>query len=93
MQVYTLTGTALDPANGNIQIKVLNAPTVFTDSLTNGTSLMLMINNGSSYAVTWPPINWVTNLGNVAPALSAGDALVFWKANNQLYGVWVGRSA
>lgn len=91
--VYTLTGTILDPANGNLQIKVLSAPTALSDSLTNGTSITLMITNGSTYALTWPPITWVTTLGNVQPALSASDAFVLWKANNTLYGAWIGSAA
>lgn len=93
VQVYTLTGTVLDPTNGNLQIKVLAAPTVFTETLSNGDSIMLMLSNGNTYSVTWPPINWVTSLGNVEPARNAADAYVLWKANNQLYGAWVGRSA
>jgi len=92
MGVYTLTGSDLDPNNGPIQIKALTGATFFTDSLTNGTSIMLMITGANTYPPTWPTINWVTDKGNVTPTMTGGDAIVLWKANNTLYGAWVGSS-
>jgi len=93
MQVYTLTGNTIDPNNGAIQIKNLSAPAFFSDSLTNGTSVLLMLTGANTYAVTWPTIVWVTDKGNVTPTLTGGDAIVLWKANNILYGAWAGSSA
>jgi hypothetical protein len=91
--VYALSGTALDPANGTLQTKTLAANTTFTESLTSGESLVLMLGAGASYTVTWPTITWVTSAGNVAPTLTANDTLVFWKISTTLYGAYVGSYA
>ena len=88
--VYALTGTALDPANGGIQTKTLAANTTFTDSLSSGESLVLQLEAGASYTVTWPTITWVTSSGNTAPTLTAKDTLVFWKVSTTLYGAYTG---
>jgi len=41
--VYTLSGTEIDPSNGTIQTKVLSAPVTFTESFSSGESVVLMI--------------------------------------------------
>ena len=79
--VYALTGTALDAGNGGIQTKTLAANTTFTDSLASGESIVLQLEAGASYTVTWPTMTWVTSGGNVAPTLTAKDTLVFWKVS------------
>ena len=92
-EVYAL-GTsgslALNPANGSIQTCALTGNPTFTDSLAAGQSIVLMLTNGASYTVTFPTITWVTSGGNVAPTLTAADALVFWKIGTTLYGAVVG---
>lgn len=88
--IYALSGTALDPANGTIQTKTLGANTTFTDSLSAGESMVLMLDAGASYTVTWPTMTWVTSAGNAAPTLTANDTLVFWKISTTLYGAYVG---
>jgi len=92
-EVYAL-GTsgslALNPANGSIQTCALTGNPTFTDSLAAGQSIVLMLTNGASYTVTFPTITWVTSGGNVAPTLTAADALVFWKISTTLYGAVVG---
>ena len=88
--VYALSGTALDPANGGIQTKTLSANTTFTDSLASGESLVLQLEAGASYTVTWPTMTWVTSGGNTAPTLTAKDTLVFWKVSSTLYGAYTG---
>jgi hypothetical protein len=91
--VYTLgtTGTiALDPANGSIQSSVLTGAPTFTDSLEAGQTIVLMLEGGASYTVTWPTITWVTSAGNAAPTLTANDTLVLWKVSTTLYGAYVG---
>ena len=91
--VYTLATTgsiALDPANGSIQTSVLTGNPTFTDSLEAGQSVVLMLENGATYTVTWPTLTWVTSGGNVAPTLTAKDTLVFWKVGTTLYGAYVG---
>jgi len=80
----------LDPANGTIQTKTLATNTTFAESLAAGQSLVLMLDAGASYTVTWPTITWVTSGGNVAPTLTANDTLVFWKVGSTLYGAYVG---
>jgi hypothetical protein len=88
--VYALTGTALDAGNGGIQTKTLAANTTFTDSLASGESIVLQLEAGASYTVTWPTMQWVTSGGNVAPTLTAKDTLVFWKVSTTLYGAYTG---
>ena len=91
--VFTLgtTGSiALDPANGSIQSSVLTGNPTFTDSLEAGQTIVLMLENGASYTVTWPTITWVTSAGNAAPTLTAKDTLVLWKISTTLYGAYVG---
>ena len=94
--VYTL-GTsgsiALDPANGSIQTSALSGDPTFTDSLEAGQTIVLMLDNGASYTVTWPTVTWVTSAGDVAPTLTANDTLVFWKVSTTLYGAYVGSYA
>ena len=91
--VFTLTGTALDPNNGTMQVKTLSGNVTFTDSLSSGESMSLSLINGSSHTVTFPTITWVSKAGNNAPTLTANDTLVFYKISSTLYGVYVGSSA
>lgn len=84
---------ALNPANGSIQTCALTGAPTFTDSLSAGQSIVLMLTNGASYSVTWPTITWVTSAGNAAPTLTAADTLVFWKVSTTLYGAVVGSYA
>jgi hypothetical protein len=88
------TGTiALDPANGTIQTSALTGNPTFTDSVSAGQSLILMLENGASYTVTFPTMTWVGSGGNVAPTLTAGDTIVFWKVSTTLYGAYAGSFA
>jgi hypothetical protein len=91
--VYSLTGTDIDPANGGIQTKTFSTNTTFTESLTSGESVVLMLNSGASYTITWPTITWVTSSGNTAPTLTANDTFVLWKVSSTLYGAYVGSYA
>ena len=79
--VYALSGTAFDATNGAVQTKTLAANTTFTDSLSSGDAIVLQLEAGASYTVTWPTMTWVTSGGNVAPTLTAKDTLVFWKVS------------
>ena len=88
--VYTLTGTDFDVSNGGIQVKILSENTTFTESLNSGEALVLQIENANTYTVTWPTITWTTSSGNVAPTLTAKDALVLWKVSSTLYGAIIG---
>jgi hypothetical protein len=88
--VYALSGTAFDATNGAVQTKTLATNTTFTDSLSSGDAIVLQLEAGASYAVTWPTMTWVTSGGNVAPTLTASDTLVFWKVSSTLYGAYTG---
>ena len=88
--VYSLTGTAFDATNGAVQTKTLATNTTFTDSLSSGDAIVLQLEAGASYTVTWPTMTWVTSGGNVAPTLTAKDTLVFWKVSSTLYGAYTG---
>ena len=92
-EVYTL-GTsgsiALNPANGTIQTCAAAGNITFTDSLSAGQSLTLMLTGGASYTITWPTTTWVTASGNAAPTLTAADTVVFWKVSTTLYAAYVG---
>ena len=88
--VYALSGVAFDATNGAVQTKTLAANTTFTDSLSSGDAIVLQLEAGASYTVTWPTMQWVTSGGNVAPTLTAKDTLVFWKVSSVLYGAYTG---
>ena len=88
--VYALTGLAFDATNGAIQTKTIATNTTFTDSLSSGDAIVLQLEAGASYTVTWPTMTWVTSGGNVAPTLTAKDTLVFWKVSSVLYGAYTG---
>ena len=82
--------TALDPANGTVQRLVFSGNVTFTDSLADGESITLHIDDGSGNVVSaWPTITWVTGS---APTLNTGtDTIVgVWKVNSTLYGATVG---
>jgi len=82
---------ALDPANGSIQSSTLNGNPTFTDSLEAGQTLVLHLENGSSYTVIYPTMTWVgTTSSSTNPTLTAKDVLVFWKFGTTLYGAYVG---
>ena len=88
--VYNLSGTAIDPSNGNIQYKTIGGNTTFTDSLNTGESVILRLASASSYTITWPTVTWIKVGGSAAPTLTASDVLVFWKEGSTLYGAYVG---
>ena len=91
--IYSLTGTEIDPDNGGIQTKVAGTNTTFTESLSAGDSVVLHLEGGSSYTITWPTITWVTSSGNSAPTLTAKDVVVLWKISTTLYGAYAGSYA
>jgi hypothetical protein len=85
--VYTLTGTALDVANGTIQVKTLSANTTLTDSLSAGQSMILGIDDGTAYSVTWPTMTWATQSAAAPTLATTGYTwVVLWKVGTTLYG-------
>ena len=85
-KVYALSGTEIDPANGTIQTKTLSANTTFTEALTDGEYVILMIDDGTDYTITWPTVSWV---GGSAPTLETTgyNVIALWKVGSTLYGV------
>lgn len=86
----SVTGsTALDPANGTIQRLTFSGAVTFTDSLVDGESITLHIDDGTAYAATWPTMEWV---GGSAPTLDTTNEtiVVVWKVNSTLYGMTSG---
>lgn len=85
---YNLTGTAIDPSNGTIQYKTLTANTTFTESVGNGQYVLLMIDDGTAYTVTWPTITWLTNSGSAPTLATSGyTSVLVFQMNGTLYGV------
>jgi len=83
----SVTGsTALDPANGTIQRLTFSGAVTFTDSLVDGESITLHIDDGTAYTATWPTMEWV---GGSAPTLDTTNEhiIVIWKVNSTLYGM------
>jgi len=78
--------TALDPANGTIQRLTFSGDVTFTDSLADGESITLSIDDGSGSTATWPTMEWV---GGSAPTLDTTNEhiIVVWKVNSTLYGM------
>jgi hypothetical protein len=85
-EIYQLSGNSnvqLSASNGSIQTHTLTADTSYTDSMSSGESLSLLINRGNSFVVTWPDITWK---GNSAPFLPSNSAIELFKVSSTLYG-------
>ena len=101
--IFTITDGAafeVDPGNGSIQIIVLGANR--TPKATNfvaGESVMLLVDDGSAFTITWTDSTWgtggVTWVGGVAPTLATSGYTVieFWKVGTKVYGALVGTVA
>ena len=91
--VYALSGTTptLDPSNGTVQTHTLSGTTTYTDGLTAGEAITLMIDDGATQTITWPTMTWVNN-GRSAPTLATTGYTVvaLWKVSTTLYGALVG---
>jgi hypothetical protein len=98
--IYTITDGAafeVDPGNGSVQLITLGASR--TPKATNfaaGESVTLMVNDGSTYTLTWSDTTWgssgVVWTGGSAPTLATSGYTViqFWKVGSQVYGANVG---
>jgi hypothetical protein len=97
--VYTITdgaGFEIDPANGSIQVVTLGASR--TPAATNfeaGQVVLLGINDGTDYTITWSTVNptWV-KVGGTAAAPTLATAgftwILLWKVSTTLYATEVG---
>lgn len=93
---YAITDGAsvvIDPANGSRQRWTLGANRTPTTTLANGQSVLLFIDDGAAYSITWSSIGvtWKTNAG-VAPTLNTTGftMIVLTKENGVIYGARVG---
>lgn len=85
----------IDPSNGSIQTWTLGASrTPTAASFSAGESVLLMINDGTAYTVTWTTIG-VVWVGGSAPTLpTTGYGLVsLWKVGSTVYGSYLGAVA
>lgn len=95
--VYAISGTtpAISAANGTIQTWTLSANSTPTDSLSSGQSVVLHINDGSAYNITWTSLvdQWKTDSG-ASPSLntSGETVVVVWKVGSTVYGARVGNN-
>lgn len=96
--VYTITDGAafeIDPANGSIQVVTLGGNR--TPAATNfeaGQIVMLGIDDGSAYAITWSGVTWVKPGGSAsAPTLATSGYtwVLLWKVSTTLYAAEVGK--
>lgn len=91
--VYTL-GTsgsiALNPSNGTIQTCAAAGTVTFTDSLSAGQSIVLMLTGATTYTINWPTVTWISSTGNTPPVATASMSIVFFKVSTTLYGAFVG---
>ena len=96
-EVFTITdGAAVDlnPANGSIQTWTLGANrTATASSFAAGQSIILGVDDGTAFSLTWPAIVWSKVGGSgTAPTLTATGRtwVVLWKVNSTLYGSLLG---
>lgn len=73
-----------------IQTYTATGDTTFTDSLSDGQYITLLIFGGDSHVITFPTLTWCGAGGNLAPVLTSADIIVFFKVGSTLYGVYSG---
>ena len=88
----SITGSvALDTANGTLWDLTMTGNVTFTDSVVAGESILLLIDDGTAYTITWPTITWVNNGGTAPTLATTGDTVIsVWKIGSTLYGALVG---
>ena len=88
--VFAITDGAsvdLNPSNGAIQTWTLGANrTATANNFPAGASMLLCVDDGTSFSLTWPTITWVG--AATAPTLAAtGFTFIqLWKISTTLYG-------
>jgi hypothetical protein len=100
--IFTISDGAafeIDPSNGSIQLITLGASrTPKATNFADGESVVLMVDDGTAYALTWTDatfggsgVVWKTNAG-AAPTLNTTGytVIVLWEVAGQVYGARVG---
>jgi hypothetical protein len=68
----------------------LTGNTTYSDSVSEGESITLMIDDGTAYTVTWPTITWLNNGGSAPTLATTGyTAIQVWKVSTTLYGALI----
>lgn len=97
--IYTITDGAafeIDPANGSIQTITLGANrTPAATNFTNGKVVLLGINDGTAYTITWTTVavTWVKAGGSASPPTLATTGftwVLLWEVDGVIYGTIVG---
>jgi hypothetical protein len=82
------TETDLDPANGYVQYRTMTANTTFTDSLVDGSGILLILSGGATYTPTWPAA-WEWS-GGSTPTTTAKDLISLIKSNGTVAATYIG---
>lgn len=102
--IYTITDGAafeIDPGNGSIQKITLTASRTpkFTN-FQNGESILLLVDDGTSYTLTWTDttagasgVKWKDAASAPSLDATAMTGIILWKFGGQVYGVNAGTFA
>lgn len=96
--IYPITDGAafeIDPSNGSIQQITLTASrTPAATNFANGEGILLMVNDGTAYTITWTTVS-VVWIGGSAPTLATTGwtHIVLFKVGGTIYGKHIGDSA
>ena len=87
-------GTNVSGSIGGIQRMQLQGNITLNSQLVDGESVLLAINDGAGYTITWPTMTWVNN-GGVAPTLETDKYTIvaLWEEYSGLHGAYVGVGA
>jgi hypothetical protein len=94
---FTITdaaGFSIDPSNGSLQKITLGAsrtPAAAPGGWTAGKGLLLKINDGTAYTITWSTLG-VTWVGGTAPTLATTGwtVVALWRDADAIYGKHIG---
>jgi hypothetical protein len=93
--VFAITGTTptISAANGTIQTWTLSANSTPVSGLSSGQSVVLHIDDGTAYDITWTGLvdEWKTG-GGLKPTLNTtiDTVVVIWKVGTTVFGAKVG---
>ena len=89
--VFAVTDGAsvdLNPSNGAIQTWTLGASrTATANNFPAGASMLLCIDDGSAFTLTWPTITWVGSTTAPTLATTGYTFVQLWKVGTVLYGM------